>query len=77
MAAFSGVYRAQIVSTSDPTAAGRVQVMIPAIAGANSVWAPVCGPFGTATGSPRIGATVWIAFENGDATRPVVMGTSR
>ncbi|WP_431284675.1 phage baseplate assembly protein V [Humitalea sp. 24SJ18S-53] len=76
MARYYGVYRARIVGTSDPTAAGRVQVMIPAIAGAASVWAPVCAPFGAVTGSPRIGAGVWVMFESGDATSPVVLGTS-
>ena len=76
MATLNGVYRGSITNTSDPTAARRVQVLIPSIAGATSVWAPVCAPFGAAAGTPRLGATVWVAFENGDAARPVVLGTS-
>lgn len=76
MATFNGVYRGSITNTSDPTAARRVQVLIPSVAGATSVWAPVCAPFGARDGAPRLGATVWVAFEGGDAARPVVLGTS-
>ncbi len=76
MPALPGVYRARVMNTMDPTAAGRVQVSIPALAGASQTWAPVCAPFGIVSNGPQIGATVWVAFEGGDANRPVVLGTS-
>jgi hypothetical protein len=76
MSTYSGVYRARITNVMDPTAAGRVQVMIPSIGGAQSQWAPVATPFGPVKTTPQIGANVWVAFEAGDASRPVVLGTS-
>jgi len=76
MPALVGVYRGRIMSSSDPMASGRVQVTIPAVSGSNAVWAPVCSPFGAPLSVPRIGATAWVAFENGDASHPVVLGTS-
>lgn len=76
MPSYVGVYRATIVSTSDPTAGGRMQVSIPALPGSFSVWAPVCGSFVAVSTPARVGAGVWVAFEAGDAARPVVMGTA-
>ncbi|UPY35908.1 phage baseplate assembly protein V [Sediminicoccus sp. KRV36] len=75
-AQFFGVYRGRIVNTQDPTASGRVQVTVPAIAAVNALWAPVAGPFAPVRAAPQIGATVWVAFEAGDKDHPVVLGTS-
>ncbi len=76
MPAYVGVYRGTIVSTSDPLANGRMQVMIPALGGQISSWAPVCGSFVPLNMTPRVGGGVWVAFEAGDPTRPVVMGSA-
>ena len=76
MKSLAGVYRGRITNAEDPSAGGRVQVTIPAVAGSTSLWAPVCMAFGAVGGAPRIGATVWVAFEGGEADRPVVLGTS-
>ena len=73
---FFGVYRGRVTNAQDPTAAGRVQVTVPAVAAATSLWAPVVSPFVPTKFTPQIGATVWVAFEAGDRNYPVVLGTS-
>jgi hypothetical protein len=73
---FFGVYRARITNTMDPTGGGRVQVTIPAVTDGNSVWAPVVNGIGHAVAGHLIGANVWVAFEAGDPSYPVVLGTS-
>jgi uncharacterized protein involved in type VI secretion and phage assembly len=70
-----GVHVGTIVNNIDPMSQGRAQVRIPAIAGASSTWAPVCQPFGTAAGTPRIGGKVVVAFENGEADSPIILGS--
>jgi hypothetical protein len=67
-----GVYQGTVVSNNDPQRSGRVQVQIPSI-GLNSTWALACLSPGS-HGSYPVGSTVIIAFESGDATRPVVLG---
>jgi uncharacterized protein involved in type VI secretion and phage assembly len=74
LAQYGGVYRGMVTNTADPQSKGRVQVRLTGIMAATS-WAPVC----TAVGAPRntvppIGSTVIVAFENGDAQHPVVLG---
>lgn len=75
MATIHGLMRGIITDTADPVGAGRVQVQLPALAGSGGSWASVCTPFGAApaTGA-RVGAEVWLGFENGDSERPVVLG---
>ncbi len=69
--ALYGVYRGVVLDSNDPSAAGRVRVDVMGIQG----WAPVA-----VTGAPDspanifIGATVIVAFEQGEASRPVVLG---
>ncbi len=74
---YPGLYRGRIVNTASPTADGRVQVIIPAVTGANPIWAPICAPFVPVTNAAQVGATAWVMFEAGDPNMPVVMGTSR
>jgi type VI secretion system (T6SS) baseplate-like injector VgrG len=70
--AYFGIYRGTIVNTADPTMKGRVQVNMPAIAGASG-WALPCREYGSTT-KPPIGSAVWVMFEGGDITHPVWMG---
>jgi len=76
MAAVNGVVRGVVVDVSDPMGKARVRVRFPFLSVDGSEWAPVCGPFGTAAldSKPKVGDTVVVAFEAGDARRPIVLG---
>jgi len=74
-----GKYRATVVNNVDPLQIGRIQVMVPDVAGfVPSTWAMPCVPLaGINTGMftvPMIGSGVWIEFERGDADYPVWVG---
>jgi len=71
--AFYGVYRGVVTDSNDPSGSGRVKVNVPAV-GADS-WAlvalpPTVGP----SAKFQTGAAVIVAFEQGEAGRPVVLG---
>ena len=67
MATMDGVARGLVIDDVDPTGAGRLRIKLGGPR-SRAVWAIVAGlPAAT-------GATVLVAFEEGDATRPVVMG---
>lgn len=68
-----GVYRAVVSGTSDPENGGRVQVMIPAIPSGSSAWASTALPPDSRAGY-RSGQRVWVMFEAGDVSYPVIMG---
>lgn len=65
-----GIYRGTVLNTQDPSGAGRVQVLVPAVSGQTSGWALACEPM------PKFqaGDTAWVMFEAGDAARPVCIG---
>ena len=69
-----GVYLGTIVNTIDPTGQNRAQVRIPNVGMVTSLWAPVCQPFGTVAGIPRIASQAVVAFEGGDPDRPIILG---
>lgn len=73
-----GIVRAQVTSNLDLTGQGRVQLKFPTIPDIEP-WAPVCAPFaGDGYGLwciPQVGDVVIVAFENGDITWPVVVGS--
>jgi len=70
---YSGVYRGTVLDTADAQGKGRVKVAVPAVAGSSVQWASVCYSCNCARGI-RSGAVVMVAFEAGDASRPVVLG---
>jgi uncharacterized protein involved in type VI secretion and phage assembly len=75
MAQLPGVYRGVIVNAADPAGDGRVQVRIPALAMATTMWADVCTPFGAPrNATPTIGGEVLVAFEGGSVDHPIVLG---
>jgi uncharacterized protein involved in type VI secretion and phage assembly len=74
-----GKYRATVINNIDPMQVGRIQAMVPDVAGfIPSTWAMPCLPVaGINTGIftvPMIGSGVWIEFERGDADYPVWVG---
>jgi uncharacterized protein involved in type VI secretion and phage assembly len=76
---FFGKYRGTVVNNIDPMLTGRIQVMVPDIAGfIPSTWAMPCVPvaginMGVFT-VPPIGAGVWVEFEHGDPEYPIWVG---
>jgi uncharacterized protein involved in type VI secretion and phage assembly len=74
-----GKYRGTVVNNIDPMQIGRIQVMVPDVAGfVPSSWAMPCvASSGINTGLftvPMIGAGVWIEFERGDPDYPIWVG---
>ena len=69
-----GLYRGTVVDSQDPSASGRVKVLVPEL-GTNTAWALVCVPFGgQQAGIVGAGTPVIVGFERGDPSRPVVLG---
>lgn len=76
---FFGKYRGTVVANIDPLQMGRIQAMVPDVAGMlPSSWAMPCLPVaGLNMGMftvPPIGSGVWIEFERGDPDYPVWVG---
>jgi hypothetical protein len=69
---YFGVYRGRLTDVSELAGAGRVRVSVPA-AGVTSAAAPVVYSC-LAEWSLQIGAVVVVAFDNGDNSRPIVLG---
>ena len=71
--AYYGVYLGVITDNNDPQQSGRVQIRLPWLG--STAWALVASPIGSVpTGRIQAGATVVVAFERGDPSRPVVLG---
>jgi hypothetical protein len=70
---YYGVYRGVVSNTADPNQGGRVQVLIPAIPSGSSAWASTSLP-PESRASYRSGQRVWVMFEGGDVSYPVIMG---
>ena len=68
-----GIYRASVISSSDPAGQHRLQVNIPAV-GRSGVWALPCRPYLADGPLPPPGDVVWVAFEGGDVNVPVWLG---
>lgn len=78
---YLGKYRGTVVDNADPARLGRVKVTVPSLLGADVAtgWALPCVPVGGMPGQgwfavPRVGAGVWVEFEEGDLEFPVVTG---
>jgi hypothetical protein len=75
---YFGVYRGTVANNVDPLTRARVQVSVPALGDGRLTWAEACSPYaGDGVGLvavPPVGASVWVGFEGGDATKAVLLG---
>jgi hypothetical protein len=74
-----GKYRGTVINNIDPMQIGRIQVMVPDVAGfVPSTWAMPCVPVaGINNGMfavPMVGSGVWVEFERGDPDYPIWVG---
>ncbi len=70
---YYGIYTGIVAGAADPIGKGRVQVTVPMVGGVSAAWAATCvPPEGRSSYLP--GQQVWVMFEGGDASKPVVMG---
>ncbi len=79
MSKFYGKYRGTVIQNLDPEQRGRIQALVPDVAGLiPTSWALPCVPIaGKQSGAyfvPQIGAGVWIEFEQGDPDYPIWTG---
>lgn len=77
--ALYGKYRGTVINNVDPMQIGRIQAMVPDVAGfVPSTWAMPCVPVAGINNGlftvPMIGSGVWIEFERGDPDYPVWVG---
>ena len=79
-APFFGKYRGTVINNVDPMQIGRIQAMVPDVAGPHADRAgrcPACRSPASDMGVftvPQIGAGVWIEFEQGDPDYPIWVG---
>ena len=77
--ALYGKYRGTVINNVDPMQIGRIQAMVPDVAGfVPSTWAMPCVPVAGINNGlftvPMIGSGVWVEFERGDTDYPIWVG---
>jgi uncharacterized protein involved in type VI secretion and phage assembly len=76
---YFGKYRGVVTNNIDPLQMGRVIAQVPAVLGqSQTTWALPCVPLGVSriggSSLPKVGATVWIEFEQGNPDFPIWSG---
>lgn len=75
---FPGLYAGTVAANGDPTHRARIQVTVPSVFDGEdadaAVWARPCLPWGHFF-VPEVGDRVWVAFEGGDPSAPVWLGS--
>lgn len=76
---WTGLYRGTVISVQDPQIKGRVLVNVPRVYGLTGTWWAECCLLGAGDGhgvkhSPQVGDGAWVAFEEGYAARPILLG---
>jgi uncharacterized protein DUF6519/type VI secretion system (T6SS) baseplate-like injector VgrG len=75
---YFGKYRGSVIDNIDPMQLGRLMVQVPDISGPTATWAMPSVPCGAPKkigGSlPKVGASVWVEFEQGDLDHPIWTG---
>jgi uncharacterized protein involved in type VI secretion and phage assembly len=79
VAQYFGKYRGTVLNNVDPMQMGRIQAVVPDVAGVlPGSWAlpcvPMAGPQAGQFVLPPIGAAVWIEFEQGNPDYPIWTG---
>jgi uncharacterized protein involved in type VI secretion and phage assembly len=79
MSKYFGKFRGTVVQNVDPEQRGRIQAIVPDVAGLlPTSWAMPCVPIaGKQSGTyvvPQIGSGVWMEFEQGDPDYPIWTG---
>jgi hypothetical protein len=76
MQRYFGVYRAVVFANKDPLNQRRLKLIVPVVLGKEPTnWAWPVEPSGVELQPPSVGQGVWVAFENGDPSFPIWMGT--
>jgi hypothetical protein len=73
---YFGKFRGLVSDVADPLQRGRVRVAVPALGDSVTDWAEPCLPL-TGDGVyvvPPVGSHVWIEFEQGEVSRPILGG---
>ncbi len=71
---YYGKYGGEVVGNEDPDQMGRIEVVVPAVLGAElRVWARPCLPYAHFF-VPEVGSRVWVEFEAGDPQHPLWVG---
>lgn len=76
MQRYFGVYRAVVFSNKDPLNQRRLRLIVPVVLGKEPTnWAWPVEPSGVELQPPSVNQGVWVAFENGDPSFPIWLGT--
>ena len=69
------LYRGIVIDVEDPAGLGRWSVEVPSVS-TEPLWGTIVIPLGAGGVQPlEVGSEVWVAFEDGGFSSPVVLGS--